>query len=225
MKTLYILGSAMAALCFSAAGTGSGAAGGQKQAQEAEKKTADHAASLKPVDDRDREIAELKKKLAEAEGNASTAAKSSAFEADILRAVSKLKHTSDADWQEDGRPSLKRIIALAGNDKITAEDVDAVAGDVRRETVEAKANKTSKAALLKDADDADEREYLDGIWVRAVEVGQHGGKLREPGEEFVFTGEKPSWVVVLKSKDRRAAQDRRSRQAYEQDGNNDEDED
>lgn len=157
-----------------------------------------------------KQVADLKAQLAQAQEDAKAAeakaaagaekaqakAEGEAFKAEILSAVSKLRHGNAADWQEDGRPSLNRIIQLAGNNKITAEDVARVAGDVRREVVNAEDAKA--AALLKGADDVAPDEELSGALVRAIEPGQYGGKLREVGDEFTYSGPKRAWFVKLK---------------------------
>lgn len=195
----------LAAVLMSAAGAGSGggaagalkAAAGETPAKEAAlakeveslkaqlaKQAEDHAEALKAADAKS--SASLEKVTAAAEGNA--------FRADILAAVAKLRHGNAADWQEDGRPSLKRIIQLAGNNKITAEDVDKVAGDVRRETVKTDNSET----LLKGEDKTADAAPLENVKVRAIEVGQYGGKLRDPGEEFVYSGPKQAWFIKLK---------------------------
>lgn len=111
------------------------------------------------------------------------------FETEILDAIAKLKHDKDDDWLEDGKPSMKRIVALAGNTEIKRQHVDAIAPDLRRDgTV------TAKPA---DVDESKEGELIN-VRVRALRRGQYGGKIREPGEDFTFSGEKPSWLVVLK---------------------------
>jgi len=51
----------------------------------------------------------------------------------IKAAAKKLDHASNADWQEDGRPSLKRIHQLAGTVAITQEQLDDALPDLRRE--------------------------------------------------------------------------------------------
>ena len=121
------------------------------------------------------------------------------FYKEISEALAKLNNNNDADWQEDGKPSLKRVIALAGNDQITAEQVEAVAPDLVRGEKDSD-EKAKKAALKKGAKDKEPEagKPLENVRVRAIETGQYGGALRKAGEEFTYTGPKGKWFVVLK---------------------------
>lgn len=130
---------------------------------------------------------------------AQDAAAKKPFEDEILAAIAKLKHDVDTDWNEDGRPSMKRIVELAGNTAIKRENVDEVAPDVKRDVLKAKADPLSAETLKADAKEGDEEEGdLDTVRVRAIRKGYYGGKIREPGEDFTYSGPKPSWIVVLK---------------------------
>lgn len=198
MKT-YIHSIGLAAVLMAAEGTGSGA-GKLAEPTAKEKALAEENAKLKKQLEQANAKAEAAKTDADANAakaieKANAAAEGSAFKAEILAAVAKLRHVNNADWQEDGRPSLKRIIQLAGNDKITAEDVDKVAGGVRRETM---ASADDKSAALRKGEDADVPEELTDARVRAIDLGQYGGKLREVGEEFTYSGPKKPWFIKLK---------------------------
>jgi len=50
----------------------------------------------------------------------------------IKAAAAKLDNALDADWQEDGRPSLKRIHQLAGSTAITQDQLDDAVPDLKR---------------------------------------------------------------------------------------------
>ena len=117
------------------------------------------------------------------------------FEDEILGALAKLKHDVNDDWNDDGKPSMKRIVALAGNNEIKREHVEAVAPDLRRDVP---AGNAAAAKLDPAKVDAEAPDELKNAKVRALRQGFYGGKLRYPGEDFTYTGKKPSWVVVLK---------------------------
>jgi len=72
----------------------------------------------------------------------------------IKAAAKGLDHARDDDWQEDGRPSLKRIQQLAKSTAVTQEQLDDALPDLRRERPKSsvavkatpEANKTNNAA-------------------------------------------------------------------------------
>lgn len=129
----------------------------------------------------------------EAAAKTSTAsAQKKPFEDEILAAVAKLDHAKDADWTEDGLPSVKRIVQLAKNDKIVRADINAVAPDARRERKPLVAA-GSRVKVEKGKDTGDE---VKGARVTAIRRGQYAGALRDVGETFTFTGKLKSWMVL-----------------------------
>lgn len=76
------------------------------------------------------------------------------FKEAIKAAAKGLDNARDDDWQEDGRPSLKRIQQLAKTSAITQEQLDDALPDLRREQPKSsagvkatpEANKTNNAA-------------------------------------------------------------------------------
>lgn len=124
------------------------------------------------------------------------------FADEIVAALAKLDHAKDADWTEDGQPSLKRIIQLTKNNKIVRADVNAAAPEARREAkplVAAGSRKPVEAS--KDAG-----KEVDGVRVRAIRKGQYAGAIREVGEEFTYSGALKSWMEIApKAKDEKPA--------------------
>jgi hypothetical protein len=144
----------------------------------------------------------------------------------IKEAGSKLKASNDADWTEGGRPSLKRIQALAKSNAITQDQVDDALPDLTRasltpekkpaEQVPQPGRSRPQTAALRalrmgedgktDRQRAEEagHKWLDGVLVVAVERGFYGGLIRDPGEPpFPYTGPDGSWFRELSTKERR----------------------
>ncbi len=197
----HIMSFGLAAVLFAASGVGSGGGtevdkpgtpapvGGKDKSD-----TAGPTPSQKPT-----QVNTPAPTLKEGEASGNKGAPGHEFESEILTALSKLKHNEDGDWQEDGKPSLKRIVALAGNDQITRKHVNAVAPDFEREKVLAEKEKTSKAAIEKDKDENAAKELVNAR-VRALERGQYGGRLYDAGDEFTYSGPQGKWFIKLKDK-------------------------
>lgn len=142
--------------------------------------------------------------LMAADKGSGSGGKSATAPADLTGAIKTaalaLDNTADADWQEDGRPSLKRIRALAKDNTITQDQLDEALPDFKRQTAPAKVdpktvqNVRQVTAAELNRPDLGTRKILEGVRVVAHERGYYGGALREPGESFVFTGAKGSWM-------------------------------
>jgi hypothetical protein len=161
----------------------------------------------------------------------------------IKTASNGLDHKKDDDWQEDGRPSLKRIHQLAKTTAITQEQLDDALPDLRRnqsvnqatitptpDAGKAKANVNPAAApaTAKTATDtapiveaskrkkpikAEDQPMLVNKLVVAVEAGYYGSKIREPGESFYFTGRKGRWMEVADKSERKEHAEERAADA------------
>lgn len=119
----------------------------------------------------------------------------------IKDALKLLKDETKEHWNEAGGPSLAAVIALAKDATITQEQLDSVAGDLKRKG-------TPKPAPLKTKiDDSNpNRKVLENVLVEATATGYYGNKYREVGEKFVFTGVKGSWMKIAK-KDKDKSED------------------
>ena len=157
----------------------------------------------------------------------------------IKEAAKGLDHKKVDDWQEDGRPSLKRIHQLAKTTAITQEQLDDALPDLKRNqqtgapakpTPEAGKNeanvktaaapatagnsatdtKAIKAASMpKEAEKKDER-FVENVIVVANETGYYGSKLREAVEKFYFTGRLGSWMERADAAERKAYAEERA---------------
>lgn len=125
-----------------------------------------------------------------------TEAAKTPFADEITAAVAKLDHAKDADWTEEGLPSVKRVIQIAKNDKITRADINAVAGGVSRERKPLIA--AGSRRHVKKGENAGEE--VSNARVVAIRKGQYGGALRDVGEEFTFTGKLRSWMELATPK-------------------------
>lgn len=76
----------------------------------------------------------------------------------LKQAIAKLDNSKPGDWTENGAPSLNRIQVLMKDSSVTQEDLDAAAGDLRREEVGGKKDK--KKVETRESTPADELEKL-----------------------------------------------------------------
>ncbi len=103
---------------------------------------------------------------------------------DVLDAVNKLEHENDGDWGKDGKPSLERIQQLVGDNRVSQELLDEIAGDLER---------VSKVIQVKTGEklvktEKDHPDYVENVKVIAIRNGQYGGKIRREGDTFFVTG-------------------------------------
>lgn len=203
MKRFLSAGVALALMgaCY-APESGGGSGSGSSPSPDAEKKkAADAAAALKAKEKEEADKlaakakadAEKKKADEEAEKERQSAI-AKQQRTDVLDAVNKLEHETDADWNNDGTPSLKRVQGIVGDNRITQELLDEVAGDLKRKKVGASTN----AGQLAVKTEKGQKGFVENKLVRAKEVGQYGGKLRYPGEKFYVTGVLRKWMEVVK---------------------------
>lgn len=165
---------------------------------------------------------------------------------DAIKAAAKgLDHARDDDWQEDGRPSLKRMHQLAKTTAITQDQLDDAVPDLRRNrphnngttptpdaarapAVKPDAAKLAPAKVAKTATDMDaiiaasqppekkERKLqplLKNVLVVATQEGHYGSKLRDPGEQFYFTGRQGSWMEIADAEERKRYAEERAEDA------------
>lgn len=150
----------------------------------------------------------------------------------IKEAAKGLDHKKADDWQEDGRPSLKRMHQLAKTTAITQEQLDDALPDLRRNqqtggpatpTPDAGKNDANVkpaadpatagnsatdtkaikvASMPKEAEKKDER-FVENTLVVAIELGYYGSKLRDIGEKFYFTGRLGNWMEKANAAERK----------------------
>lgn len=126
----------------------------------------------------------------------------SALKEQIEEAVKKLDNSRDADWAENGRPSLKRIRQLAKNEEIEQDQLDEFGGDVKRDF--AKVEGLKPRPDMATARDGDLPEAVKDQWMVATDRGYYGGAIREIGEAFVFSGIPGRWMREEKAAERKA---------------------
>lgn len=113
----------------------------------------------------------------------------------ITDAGAKLDHSKDADWTEGGRPSLKRVQALAKDNTITQAQVDEYLSALKREKPPEVDKNVQQVALVDRATKpAEPGKPVEAVRMVAIERGYYGGVIRDPGDSFVFTGRPGSWM-------------------------------
>lgn len=111
----------------------------------------------------------------------------------IRLAATGLDNTKDADWTEDGRPSLKRVRQLAKDANITQEQLDEAVPQLRRVTQD----KARTIAVLKEPGPEGKPDAVSGVMMIAIERGYYGGAIRDPDSPtrlFSFTGIPGRWM-------------------------------
>lgn len=122
----------------------------------------------------------------------------------IKAALPKLDATKNADWTEDGRPSLTRMRQLIKDNTLTQEVLDQFTADVRRPKFELTDGKTIKPAPdLAAIDEAKKNHVIDQMMV-AINTGYASGAVRNPGEVFLFSGIKGSWMREESAEEQKA---------------------
>lgn len=151
---------------------------------------------------------------------AATDAGSKAAVVTIDDALAKLDTKRDADWLADGAPSLERVRILMRNSDVTQEDLDKVAGDLRRPSAHSApsaAKALAKASAKREAASEDQikqmvdpdtgrfniidangkrlKVFVKNAKVAAAERGFASGAIRDPGDVFMYTGELGTWMM------------------------------
>lgn len=122
----------------------------------------------------------------------------------IKAALPKLDATKDADWTEDGRPSLKRMRQLIKNDTLTQAQLDQFTAGVKRpEFVLTDGKVTKPAPDVEAIEEAKKNHYVDTMMI-AIERGFAAGAIRDPGEAFLFSGIKGSWMRLEEPDEQKA---------------------
>lgn len=167
------------------------------KADAEEKAKADQIAKAKADDEAKAKAAKVKAEADKkaADELAAKQAEEKQARNDVTAAVKHLDHSVPTDWKDNGKPSLDRVRALAGNLNITQELLDEAAGDLVR------INPVAAPATAEDAVKAakEHKDYVENTHVEAVAVGQYGGKLRAIGEKFYVTGILRPWMKRLKN--------------------------
>src|SRR5690606_6760037 len=97
-------------------------------------------------------------------------------------------------WTSEGKPSLDRIRALVGDNRVSQELVNEAAGDLVRINKAATPQTGEKSVKAEKQD----KRYVENVKVRATARGQYGGKMRVEGDEFFVTGILRPWMERVK---------------------------
>lgn len=126
--------------------------------------------------------------------NAQTAQATDNRAKQIKVALRGVDHSKESDWTEDGKVSVKRVQQLAKDATITRDDIEKADPDFRREKPKPLVAATSRKDRAKVNHSG---EGVENEWVKAVSIGQYGGKLRYVGERFLYTGKLKGWMIVV----------------------------
>lgn len=116
------------------------------------------------------------------------------MESELKKVVLQLDNKRDADWTEDGRPSLKRVRQLASNNKIEQADVDLYLADTRRVVVEDNSDAQKMVIVNNDRGPEDKGDPVKDVRMVAHDRGYYAGAVREVGDSFMFTGIPGRWM-------------------------------